>query len=71
MLPGDIHLTFEDGAAHEIQLTNVSVPEVVVVASTMGPQGPQGPEGQWLALTQAGVIALTPPDPETLYVIIP
>lgn len=58
----DIHIIF----------SNALVPEVVVVGSgALGPQGPPGPEGQWEALTQAEYDALNPPDPETLYVIIP
>jgi hypothetical protein len=70
MLPADIHLTF-DSETPDIELS-VSSPEIVLVGSgIMGPQGPPGPEGQWLALTQAEYDALSPPDPETLYVIIP
>jgi hypothetical protein len=70
MLPVDIHLEFESEAP-VINLTVPSPPEVILVgSSTMGPQGPQGPEGQWLALTQVEYDALSPPDPETLYVII-
>ncbi len=40
---------------------------LVVAASNVGPPGPQG---QWVALTQAEYDALTPPDPETLYIIV-
>jgi hypothetical protein len=36
----------------------------------VGPPGPQGPPGQWAALTQAAFDALSPPDPDVLYVII-
>ena len=35
-----------------------------------GPQGPMGPQGQWDSLTQAEFAALSPPNPDTLYVII-
>lgn len=35
-----------------------------------GPIGPEGPQGQWTALTQAQYDALSPPDPDTLYVIV-
>lgn len=72
MSHADIHLTFQDGEAHSIELTHTTMPEVVVVGSNnLGPQGPQGEDGQWLALTQAEYDALSPPDPDTLYVIIP
>ena len=71
MLPADIHLTFEDGEAQNIEVTHVATPEIVVVGSgTMGPQGPQGPEGQWVSMTQAEYDALTVHDPNTLYVIV-
>lgn len=45
----------------------------------LGPQGPQGPlgmpgpagpPGQWIQITQAAYNALSPPDPNTLYVVI-
>lgn len=35
-----------------------------------GPPGPPGPPGQWTRLTRAQYDALSPPDPETLYVIV-
>jgi Collagen triple helix repeat (20 copies) len=35
-----------------------------------GAQGPQGNPGQWVQLTQAQYNALSPPDANTLYVII-
>jgi hypothetical protein len=35
-----------------------------------GPVGPQGPEGIWVQLTQAQYDALSPPNPNTLYVIV-
>ena len=61
-------------------LVEVEVPTpaatVEVEAGFTGPQGPQGevgpqgPPGVWEQLTQAEYDALSPPDPETLYVII-
>jgi len=35
-----------------------------------GVQGPVGPPGLWTQITQAAYDALTPPDPNTLYVIV-
>ena len=38
-----------------------------------GPAGPPGPQGEaavWTEMTQAEYNALTPPDPDTLYIII-
>jgi hypothetical protein len=35
-----------------------------------GPIGPEGPQGQWVSLTQSEYDALSPPDPDVLYVII-
>jgi hypothetical protein len=40
---------------------------------TQGPQGLQGlqgPPGEWVQMTQAAYDALTPKDPNTLYVIV-
>lgn len=56
----------------EIEVLVEAEPEIVIVGSSnMGPQGPPGEDGQWLALTQAEYDALSPPDPQTLYVIVP
>lgn len=51
-----------------VQIQAVSAPSLMVIAA--GNVGPPGPQGQWVALTQAEYDALSPPDPETLYVII-
>lgn len=56
----------------EIEVLVEADPEILIVGSgNMGPQGPAGADGQWLALTQAEYDALSPPDPQTLYVIVP
>ena len=49
----------------EVQLVP---PNVVVIAA--GNVGPPGPAGQWVSLTQAQYDALSPPDPNTLYIIV-
>lgn len=51
-----------------VDVETYSSPGVIVVAA--GNVGPPGPPGKWLALTQSEYDALTPPDPDTLYVII-
>lgn len=51
-----------------VQIQALSTPGLMVIAA--GNVGPPGPQGQWVALTQAEYDALSPPDPETLYVII-
>lgn len=43
-------------------------PSVRIIAA--GNVGPPGPPGQWVSLTQAEYDALSPPDPDTLYVIV-
>lgn len=43
-------------------------PTVKLIAA--GNVGPPGPQGQWVSLTQAEYDALSPPNPETLYVIV-
>jgi hypothetical protein len=43
---------------------------LVIAAGNVGPRGPQGSQGQWVSLTQAEYDALSPPDPDTLYVIV-
>ena len=51
----------------------VEQPPVVAAVVTTGPPGPQGPigpHGEWDRMTQAEYDALTPKDPNTLYVII-
>lgn len=54
-----------------IDLGLVEEPGLIVVASgNIGPQGPPGPQGEWVSLTQAEYDALSPPDPNTLYVIV-
>lgn len=54
-----------------VDLTVTTLPNVqLIAAGNVGPPGPPGPEGQWTALTQSEYDALTPPDPDTLYVII-
>ena len=56
----------------EIEVLVEADPEILIVGSgNLGPQGPPGADGEWLALTQAEYDALSPPDPNTLYVIIP
>lgn len=48
-----------------------SIPDVIVLASgNFGPVGPQGESAEWTALTQAEYDALSPPDPNILYVIV-
>ena len=50
---------------------SIDVPEAPEFTFGMpGPTGPPGPQGQWVSLTQAEYNALSPPDPETLYVIV-
>lgn len=53
-----------------IDLLEITVPTVNIVATNTGPRGPQGASGQWIALTQNEYDLLNPPDPEILYVII-
>lgn len=48
----------------------VDIPSVDVLIGMPGPTGPQGPQGQWMALTQEEYDALSPPDPDVLYVIV-
>lgn len=43
-------------------------PGIAIIAA--GNVGPPGPPGKWEALTQSEYDLLTPPDPNTLYVII-
>lgn len=43
-------------------------PSIIVIAA--GNVGPPGPSGKWEALTQNEYDLLTPPDPDTLYIII-
>lgn len=52
-----------------VNLQAVTIPDFQVILA--GNVGPPGPQGQWVALTQAEYDLLSPPDPETLYVIIP
>jgi hypothetical protein len=51
-----------------INLQTVAIPGFQVVLA--GNVGPPGPQGQWVALTQAEYDALSPPDPNILYVIV-
>lgn len=54
-----------------VDLSLVEEPGLIVVATgNIGPRGPEGPQGQWEALTQAEYDALSPPDADTLYVIV-
>ncbi len=54
-----------------IEIEAQSVPGLLVVAAgNIGPRGPVGPQGQWEAITQEEYDLLTPPDPNTLYIII-
>lgn len=53
-----------------LDLLDVTIPTVTIVATNTGPRGPQGDSGQWVALTQSEYDLLNPPDPEILYVII-
>lgn len=62
----DIVLTVEPLKTAAIQIQ--STPDLLVVAA--GNIGPPGPSGKWTALTQSEYDLLSPPDPDTLYVII-
>jgi hypothetical protein len=53
-----------------LDILEVVVPTVNIVAMNTGPRGPQGDSGQWVALTQNEYDLLNPPDPDVLYVII-
>jgi hypothetical protein len=68
-----------------IDLLNVTIPtiniiatnagpggpgDISIIAGNVGPRGPQGDSGQWVALTQSEYDLLNPPDPDVLYVII-
>ena len=62
----DVSITVEP-----LPLVNVKVETIpnyqVILAGNIGPPGPPG---KWEALTQSEYDLLTPPDPDTLYVII-
>jgi hypothetical protein len=53
-----------------IDLLDVTIPTISIVATNTGPRGPKGDSGQWIALTQNEYDLLNPPDPNVLYVII-
>lgn len=67
-VPTDVAIVVD--APMSIDVLEISVPTVNIVATNTGPRGPQGDSGQWLALTQNEYDQLNPPDPEVLYVII-
>ena len=77
MSPAELHIqaiTEEITVRSEVPSAQVVIelaPDVIVLtAGNVGPPGPPGPSGQWESLTQAEYDALSPPDPETLYVIV-
>lgn len=51
-----------------IQVETPTNPDVLVIAA--GNVGPRGPDGKWEAMTQSEYDALSPPDPDILYIII-
>jgi hypothetical protein len=53
-----------------LDLLEIVIPTVNIVAGNTGPRGPQGASGQWVSLTQNEYDQLNPPDPDVLYVII-
>lgn len=54
--------------APDINIQVIKEPIIGVIAA--GNIGPPGPAGKWEAMTQSEYDLLTPPDPNTLYVII-
>lgn len=67
-IPMDVSIVMD--APVSIDVLEISVPTVNIVATNTGPRGPQGDSGQWVALTQNEYDQLNPPDPDVLYVII-
>lgn len=65
----DIEITVEAERAVTVQ-TPATPGIAVVLAGNVGPPGPPGLAGQWISLTQSEYDALSPPDPDVLYVII-
>lgn len=57
----------------DIDIVYSDVGNTITISSTVpaGPTGPPGADAEWMALTQDEYDALSPPDPDTLYVIIP
>jgi len=55
-------VTLEDGSAVDIEVVDITV----VVETT----GPEGPEGKWVQMTAAAYAALTPKDPNVLYIVV-
>jgi len=53
-----------------IDVLEVTIPTINIIATNTGPRGPQGDSGEWVALTQSEYDLLNPPDPDVLYVII-
>lgn len=62
----EVLISVEPSKSKTIQTS--TTPDLLVVAA--GNIGPPGPAGKWEALTQNEYDLLTPPDPDTLYVII-
>ena len=77
-MPDDFRVTVQAVPSLDVVAGTVDIP--VVAAATLGPPGAQGPPGPpgpqgeattpVIVLTQAEYDALTPPDPESLYVIV-
>ena len=65
-----IDVALRINSPESVDLLEVMIPTVNIVATNTGPKGPQGDAGRWVALTQNEYDLLNPPDPDVLYVII-